>query len=296
MSKAEGKIIAVKFTEPITGGIGHASQSTKETQEGDWILNGTYSGSAADIKDGNTNTYWQSRSTSNYVQINLSESAGFLHGFKVYCGSSYRPNSYNISISDDGVNFTQIATGSIAAQTGWQTFNLENYVSTNFIRINFGYTTRLYLYELILMVSDKVGGFKVTGQEQKYVSGPIGDKVFAVASIEAHPTEPRTIIITVAQHTRFNNAEDQLKISYDATQGTLVGLGGAVQSFDVFFTPEDLYKELNPNPDETIKGVVSSVVVDYDIISYTNVMPDETITASPVTVYAELEYVGIVNP
>lgn len=298
MSKAEGKKIAVKFTEPITGGINHATQSTKETQEGDWTVNGTYSGSADSMKDGNINTYWESRTTANYVQINLGQIAGFLHGIKIYCGSSYRPSSYTISVSDDGTNFTQIATGSILAQTGWQTINLESYVSANFARINFGYTTRLYLHELILLVSDFVGGFKLTGQEHKYVNGPIINKSYGIKTIEAHPTEPRTLLITVSLFSRFNNVEGQLKVSYNAAHGTLVGLGGAVQSFDVYFTPQDLYKELNPNDEETIKGVISSVIVDYDVISYINASSAEehTITASPVTVYAELEYVGIVNP
>ena len=297
MSKAEGKQIAVKFTMPITGGIGHTLQSTIETQEGDWTANGTYSGSdVARAKDGSISTYWESR-VANYIQIPLGQFAKFLHGFKVYCGSSYRPSSYAILTSDDGVNFTQVATGSITAQTGWQTFNLESYASANFVRISFGYTTRLYLYELILIVSDFVGGFKITGQEYKYINGPLIDKSYAIESIEAHPIEPRTLLITVGQFNRFNNVNGQLKVSYNSALGTLVGVGGAVQSFDYYFTPSDLFKEINPNGEDTINAIAIASL-DYSLISYIDASSTEEHTLTAVIATATVEYtdVTIVNP
>ena len=59
--------------------------------------------------DGDTGTYWQSRSTGNYIQVDLAQTARFVHGFKkVYSGSSYRPSNYTLSVSDDGVTYTTV--------------------------------------------------------------------------------------------------------------------------------------------------------------------------------------------
>ena len=145
-------------------------------------------------------------------------------------------------------------------------------------------------------VSGNIGAFSITGQQYKYINGPLLDKSYTVAAVETHPTEPKTLLVKVDQFTRFNNAEEQLKVIYDASLGSLIGLGGAVESFERYFTPVDLEKLPNPNARETVKPVIAEVIANWDVITYKNTFGDETLTTIVSEVVAELVYVGVVNP
>lgn len=145
-------------------------------------------------------------------------------------------------------------------------------------------------------VTGNAAAFTVTGQEYKYINGPILNKTYTVTSVVTHPTEPRTLLITVGDFTRFNNVEGQLKVSYNSALGTLVGVGGAVQSFDAYFTPTDLLREINPNDEETIRTVISNVAVNYDLMSYLNAYHRHTIKANALSATVEYTDVTIVNP
>lgn len=144
-------------------------------------------------------------------------------------------------------------------------------------------------------VTGNVSAFSVTGQEYKYINGPILNKTYTVISVVAHPTEPRTLLITVDDFTRFNNVEGQLKVSYNSALGTLVGVGGAVQNFDAHFTPLDLRREINPNDEETVRGTISSATIEYAVMQYLNAYHEHTLNA---VMSAVIEYtdVTIVNP
>lgn len=145
-------------------------------------------------------------------------------------------------------------------------------------------------------VTGNVSAFSVTGQEYKYINGPIIAKTYTVTSVVAHPTEPRTLLITVDQFARFNNVEGQLKVSYNSALGTLVGVGGAVQSFDAYFTPTDLLREINPNDEETVRATISSASIDYSLIQYENAYHEHTVNAVIATAVVEYTDVTIVNP
>lgn len=144
-------------------------------------------------------------------------------------------------------------------------------------------------------VTGNAAAFGVTGQEYKYINGPIIAKVYTITSIIAHPIEPRTLLITVDDLTRFNNVEGQLKVTYNSALGTLVGEGGAVQSFETYFTPLDLLREINPNDEETVRGTISSATIEYAVMQYLNAYHKHTINA---VTSATVEYtdVTIVNP
>jgi hypothetical protein len=146
-------------------------------------------------------------------------------------------------------------------------------------------------------VTGNVAAFSVTGQEYKYVNGPLLDKSYTIISVESHPTEPRALLITVDQFSRFNNVEGQLKVSYNSALGTLVGVGGAVQSFDVYFTPTDLLREINPNDEETIRASIAATL-EYSVMQYLSASSTEehTITATIATATVEYTDVTIVNP
>src|SRR5690606_18192532 len=121
----------------------------------------------------------------------------------------------------------------------------------------------------------------VTGKEYKYVNGELIDKSYQVVSVESHPTEPKSILITMDWWGRFNNVNDKLKVLYDASKGSLVGAGGAVESFEIEFTPQDLVQTPNPNEEELIKAYPYEIVLDLKEVDIINVIPEETIKAYP---------------
>lgn len=107
---------------------------------------------------------------------------------------------------------------------------------------------------------------------------------------------PQDILkLTIDQFARFNNVEGQLKVSYDSALGTLVGVGGAVQSFEAYFTPTDLLREINPNDEETVRATISSASIDYSLIQYENAYHEHTVNAVA-SVVVEYTDVTIVNP
>jgi hypothetical protein len=298
MSKSEGRFITVKFTEPITSTPNVMAQVREERQDLVISANGSYSGTypISNVLDGNTGTYWQSRSTANYIQIDLAQSARFVHGFKVYSGASYRPSNYTLSVSDDGTTYTTVKTDTIPAVTGWHELLLDAPVKTRFVRINFGYSSRLYLYEFILLVGSKIAGFTVKGQQYKYINGPLLDKEYVIENVSAHPTIDKAVLIEFNTFGRFPTVEGNLTVEYDASVGNLAGRGGFVESFIETFTPTDLVPEPNPGIEETITVVPASLEVDLLAIEYIDRFAEETITVAPATLEVELIHTSIINP
>lgn len=295
MSKSLGQKIGVKFTEELVSGT-TPSVAEIETQAGDWTANGTYSGTVDTVKDDNTGTYWQSRSTSNYIQINRPNTK--ILGVKVYKGSSYRPLSFTLRKSNDGVSYEDVRTGAFEASTGWETIAFDP-VEADYFRINFGYSSRLYLYELILIVEEydnlTINDFVVTGQEYKYINGELIEKRYKVAKYEPHPTEPKSLLLTIDNFSRFPTVEGDLTITYDASKGNLAGAGGAVESFTQVFTPTDLIPEPNPH---VVENITAQPYIDliFTEVTYHNAYAEESITASPASVTAELIHTSIINP
>lgn len=294
MSKSDGLKIGIKFTEGLAGDVS-LQGGIVEKQDGEWTANGSYSGSypIGNAKDESTSSYWQSRSTDNYIQINRPSTK--LLGFKVYKGSSYRPSNFTLSASEDGVDYFDVTSGSLTAATGWETIMFSSHMNYEYFRFSFGYnSSRLYIYELVLIVDECE--FAVTGKEYKYVNGELIDKSYQVVSVESHPTEPKSILLTIDWWSRFNNIEGDLTISYDASKGSLTGAGGAVESFEIEFTPQDLIQTPNPNEEETIKANPYEIVLDLKEVDIINVIPEETIKAYPYEIVLNLINVDEINP
>lgn len=298
MSKSEGRFITVKFTEPITSIPNVMAQVREERQDLVYSANGSY-GSTNVIDrafDENTGTYWESRSTANYIQIVNSAVSSYVHGFKVYAGSSYRPSSYTLSVSDDGVTYTTVKTDTIPALTGWHELLLDAPVKTRFVRVNFGYSSRLYIYEFALLVGDKICGFTVTGEQYKYIHGPLLDMKYVIEDVILHPTIDKAIRIEFNDLGRFPTVEGNLTVEYDSSIGNLVGQGGAVESFTNVFLPTDLVPEPNPNQQETIE--VAPVLLEVDLlpVECADRFTEDTITVAPVELTVELIHISIINP
>lgn len=296
MSKGDGLKIGIKFTEGLAGDVS-LQGGMVEKQDGEWTANGSYSGSypIGNAKDESTSSYWQSRSTDNYIQINRPSTK--LLGFKVYKGSSYRPSNFTLSASEDGVDYFDVTSGSLTAATGWETIMFSSHMNYEYFRFSFGYSSRLYIYELVLIVDECE--FAVTGKEYKYVNGELIDKSYQVVSVESHPTEPKSILLTLDWWSRFNNVEGELTVEYDATKGSLTGAGGAVESFEVSFNPIDLIQTPNPNAEELILAYPYEILLELKDIEYINAYAkDDTnlIKAYPYEIVLDLKDVSEINP
>ncbi len=104
------------------------------------------------------------------------------------------------------------------------------------------------------------------------------------------------ILITMDWWGRFNNVEDKIKVLYDASKGSLTGAGGAVESFEIEFTPENLVQTPNPNVQETIKAYPYAIIADLKEVDIINAHSQEFIKAYPYAIVLTLTDVGEVNP
>ena len=104
------------------------------------------------------------------------------------------------------------------------------------------------------------------------------------------------ILITMDWWGRFNNVEDKIKVLYDASKGSLSGAGGAVESFEIEFTPEDLIQTPNPNAEELIKAYPYEVVLDLNELDFEKSYANEYLKAYPYSIVLTLTDIGEINP
>ena len=307
MSKSDGLKIGIRFTEDLVGDYATPEGGYEELKyDNSSIKNITYSSqysttySASNAFDGSTSTYWRCDTLPSWIQIELNNPIA-LTKFRWYIGNStYRPNDFILEGSDNGIDFIPIFIGISSSGTGWKDFILSNSAKYLFYRwtITSRNSSRIYIYEFELFYKNFINecAFSITGQEYKYVHGNLIDKVYVIEKIEPHPTEPKSILITMDWWNRFNNVEDKIKVLYDASKGSLTGAGGAVESFEIEFTPEDLIQTPNPNAEELIKAYPYEIVLDLKEVDIVNVTPEETIKAYPYEIVLNLINVDEINP
>ncbi len=107
-----------------------------------------------------------------------------------------------------------------------------------------------------------------------------------------------TILLTMNPLKRFNNVEGDLTVKYDAAKGNLTGAGGAVESFEVEFTPTDLVQTPNPGITDTLTVEMDQINIDFLKITYTEAYMIETekITVAPAETTIMLTHVSVINP
>lgn len=302
MSKGEGRKIGIKFTEELTNVATTPPEGYPEIQAsgGTASTSNQYSTSYSADKafDGSTSSYWQTRATlPQWLQIQLTSPIA-LTRFRWYT-TSYAPNNFELYGSQNGTDFELLYSGNNSSSSGWESFDIPNTKPFNYYRWNIlsGYSSRIYLYEIEMFYKEfqNEGAFSITGQEHKYVNGPLIEKVYQIERLDLHPTEPRAILLTIDNFSRFTNIEGDLTITYDASNGTLAGAGGAVESFTQIFTPTDLVPEPNPGIQEYINAV-PSIELEYLEVEYLNTYNTESISASPVSLTLEYVHIDDVNP
>ena len=99
-------------------------------------------------------------------------------------------------------------------------------------------------------VEQNEGAFTITSQEYLYTDGPDNNvgldiKTYPVQLVQAHPTEPNSIQLIMADS--FRNSQGLITINYKQELGNLAGTGGAVVTFEETFLPEDLTEGLTSN-------------------------------------------------
>lgn len=108
-------------------------------------------------------------------------------------------------------------------------------------------------------VTDNSEAFIVRGREYDFVpDGVLLDTTYAIASVERHPTEARTLLLTVVSNNKFESVVGELTIEYDAGKGDLHGRAGPVSTFSASFTPTDLVPKPNQNDKEHIDVSISA--------------------------------------
>ena len=104
------------------------------------------------------------------------------------------------------------------------------------------------------------------------------------------------IRLVMHPQSRFNNVESPLTVQYDQTVGSLRGRGGAVESFEVSFTPEDLVQKPNPHAAETVT-VKPEIELQFLRVEYRDRFEQDTmITAVPSSISVEFINVSEINP
>ncbi len=150
--------------------------------------------------------------------------------------------------------------------------------------------------EILGDISGNTAAFSVTGQQYKYIRGPLLNVTHQVQSVQHHPTEPRAILLTFSPLSRFPTVNGDLTVSYNASLGNLAGAGGAVESFSTSFTPDGLVPEPNPNQIETVTAA-PSVTAEFLKVTYDKAYsPNEQITVAPASVTVALTHINIINP
>ncbi len=307
MSKSDGLKIGIRFTEDLIGDYATPEGGYEELKyDNSSIKSIAYSNqysstySASKAFDDSTSTYWRTDSLPVWIQIELNNPIA-LTKFRWYIGNStYYPKGFILEGSDNGIDFIPVFIGTSSSGTGWKDFILSN--SAKYLFYRWTVTSRnsscIYIYEFELFYKNFINesAFSITGQEYKYVHGNLIDKVYVIEKIEPHPTEPKSILITLDWWNRFNNVEDKIKVLYDASKGSLTGAGGAVESFEIEFTPQDLIQTPNPNEEETIKANPYEIILDLKEVDIINVIPEETIKAYPYEIVLNLINVDEINP
>lgn len=262
MSKGDGQIIGIKFTDEIVTmsetPVGGYPQL--ETQMGNWSYNLASVGVIGNLYDGNITTYVDFRILGASIQIEFPVSK-ILNGIKVYFGSSYANMTGGVYGSNDGINFTFISKISLSGASAYRTATFENYKHYKFYK--FVYTaisTRSYVYEMVWLYKEYKNevAFKVTGLQKQHIGAPAIYVEYRVEKVLKHPTILDSIqLIMEPYYNRFNNTEDTLTIEYNKTYGDLLGAGGFVETFTKTFTPVELIKVPNPHVSDYVKSNIN---------------------------------------
>ena len=267
MSKAIGEKIAIKFDQALVGDVSGVTPSpVGGFRVGDDVAEGktasagsvrhatTYAASLA--VDGNESTQWEpAYRVLSWHKADLGE-AKIIRGMVHRRAAGGAATGFYVDGSNDDTNWDRVLT----IESG------SPITAGLYIERDFGdnFTYRYWRVTVTARSGDYPGfsilqycepspigneqAFIVTGEEKNFLDGEPTEREYVVNNVEAHPTEPNTILLTMFPLTgpeeygggRFRDVVGNLTVAYDMTKGNLAGIGGAVLSFEDVFTPTDL--------------------------------------------------------
>jgi len=305
MSKSEGKKIAIKFSDRVMGDLTILPKLPFIVGKfiklfGYYSASSTYSSySPSNAFDGSTSSMWYTRTSGEqWIQVSTVRPIR-LGGFRWYIGSSHRPKDFKVQGSNDGINWVDIYNSTNEETTGWKEYYWDYGEAYLYHRwtITSRYSSYIYIYEIEAFVHDKKA-IRVIGQQRDYVGGELKEIDYAIKSIEHHPTEENTLLISLHDNYQeaFDEVEGSLTIEYKGQLGNLIGYGGALEDFSISFTPSELTPSPNPGIEERI--MVSYVTItDLIPITYNNIYSlNERIKVINLTISTQLIYSSIENP
>ncbi len=311
MSKGLGQMITIKFTDKLLEpdfSLSEINSALGKPVTSNQTENSSYPLSR--ITDGNTATADYASVTGGvlaYAEIDLGEVLP-LGAVKVWHYYSDGRTYYDTKtqISEDGVNWITIFDSAVLgtyAETSSGKIHQFEMTNARFIRDYINGSTantgnhwvEIQCFAFIKLYNPEA--FTVSGQEYKYINGPIIDKTYEIVSVKLHPDylDDKHLLLTTHPQGRFNNALGNLTVAYDHTIGNLRGRGGFVESFSEEFTPTDLVPFSSPNENQGTLTASSSVNLNFPQVYYWNRYMDQTITVAP-SCTLDFIHVDDINP
>jgi hypothetical protein len=299
MSKADGQLIAIKFTDEITSDISacHVGAFSVTGNEYNYVPNGAlastsyallrlsrrgtfteqytketpaaatasseYNASFASgyAIDGNASTRWASlnKTGTQYLQIDLG-SAKSVGKIRLMTQTGYVPLAFDVQLSTNGTDFTTVGTGTATT-------------ALTFVDVIF--TAASARYVRFVMVSTASASFYDVNEAEVYS--------FESIFTPTEGTDDTEIMLTVEPNDRFNSVVGNLTVAYNSTIGNLAGSGGPVASFSQAFAPADLVAKPHQNDQEHI--AITSVTANGTLtaIQYLSAKADEHISITGIT-------------
>lgn len=267
MSIEEGRHIAIRFSQPLTGDVTGLTPTPIDYKKQKVNLVGAtsmnqYSSYSANLAiDGNTGNYWAGTTQVNWLAVQLSE-AKVVTVLRLYLGSFYI-KTFTFSGSNDGKTWTQLGGTYTVASSGsmqWYEFEIENTDAYLHYRIDTvtAYSPYLvYVYEMELLEAVPIGNeekFTVTVPVYDMVpGGSIEDVTVPVESVSRDDDLGEDVLLlnfASGNLECIRNAASPITVAYAC--GTLAGTGGPVADFSVQFTATDLLPKNNPHDMEHI--------------------------------------------
>lgn len=301
MSKALGQKIAVKFNDVLTNVLATPVGGYVDiVNRKDGTITHMDSGTVEPWFDGDESVYAIATEGADYlwqpaygptivknIQICNRSSSYYVRRIKIY-GSN-----------DDGITWEYIDTAEVYSNTlGWQTKDISNDDIYDVYKLNFSDTNYTYgrVSEIqfgCIDVQDEKA-WKFSWQELQFIGGPLLNRRVHPISIEEHPTEENTLLFTLHDLNRFNNAVGNITVSYDEPYGGLSGIGGKVVSFVHEFSPLELIQKINPNHEEylTANLICSTSVTN---VQYVTGIDDINLTVGLVVTVDVID-ANLINP
>ena len=277
MTKSKG--VVVEFDNDLLGDnitglnppIGYRTAWETEFAQGKPSdANNSLYGASSAAFDGNIGTPWGTSSHPSWISVDLTV-AKKTAGLRVYLGSTYRPNEFQLQGSNDNVGWTTIFEGAFQNTTGWQEFSYSmaeyRYFKMNIVT---RYSSRTYIYLIQIYEAAPTGNevaFEVTANEYEHILGDLIKTNYEVTLVEPWQ-DTKHVLLKINPFTRLRKPDGNITVKYTRELGNFYGGGGNVEDFEMLFTPSDLLIIPNPWHREFISTALENYLLNFIKVTY----------------------------